>query len=51
MDKYKYQKTWFLESEIRYSLFSFLNSVQENDILEIGCYEGSERIWRILLMC
>ena len=37
---YKYTKTWFTHSELRYHLVNFLDKSKENNILEIGCYEG-----------
>jgi hypothetical protein len=38
--KYKYKKTWFTHSDLRYHLVNFLDKSKENKILEIGCYEG-----------
>jgi hypothetical protein len=37
---YKYTKTWLTHSELRYHLVNFLDKSNENNILEIGCYEG-----------
>jgi len=37
---YKYTKTWVTHSEIRRNLVNFLDLSKENNILEIGCYEG-----------
>jgi len=38
--KYKYTQTWFLDSEIRKSILNYLDNNTQNNILEIGCYEG-----------
>lgn len=40
MRVYKYTKTWLTQSEIRCHLVNFLHKSKENNILEIGCYEG-----------
>ena len=40
MRVYKYTKTWFTHSDLRYNLINFLDKSNENNILEIGCYEG-----------
>ena len=37
---YKYTKTWFMHCDLRYHLVKFLDKSNENNILEIGCYEG-----------
>ena len=42
---YKYSQTWFLYSEIRSILFTFLDREQENNILEIGCFEGLSSVF------
>ena len=45
MEKYKYTKTWFLNSEIRHLLHKYLDTNITNKILEIGCYEGLSSIF------
>ncbi len=45
MNKYKYSQTWFLESEINKNLFKFLDKSKENNILEIGCFEGLSSVF------
>jgi len=45
MDKYKYTKTWFINSEIRHILKNYLNTNTTNKILEIGCYEGLSSVF------
>ena len=42
---YKYTQTWFTHSEIKYHLTSFLDKSKENNILEIGCYEGLSSVF------
>jgi predicted O-methyltransferase YrrM len=42
---YKYTKTWFTHSELRYHLVNFLNKTKEYNILEIGCYEGLSSVF------
>ena len=45
MNDYKYSQTWFLGSEIKNNLFSFLDKSKENKILEIGCFEGLSSVF------
>jgi predicted O-methyltransferase YrrM len=45
MNNYKYSQTWFLDSEIKNSLFQFLDKSKENKILEIGCFEGLSSVF------
>ena len=45
MDKYKYTQNWFLESEIKQYLFKFMDKSKQNNILEIGCYEGISSVF------
>ncbi len=40
MGVYKYTRTWFIHCELRYNVAIFLDKSKENNILEIGCYEG-----------
>jgi len=40
MNNYRYTQTWFLNSEIKQLLSTYLDNSKENNILEIGCYEG-----------
>jgi hypothetical protein len=42
---YKYTKTWFIHCELRYQLIIFLDKTKENNILEIGCYEGLSSVF------
>ena len=39
-NNYKITQKWFLGSEIKNSLYTFLDKSKENKILEIGCFEG-----------
>lgn len=45
MEKYRYTKEWFLNSEIKYLLFRYVDATKQNNILEIGCYEGLSSIY------
>jgi hypothetical protein len=45
MNRYKYSQTWFLGSEIRNILGNFLDNSKENNILEIGCFEGLSSVF------
>jgi predicted O-methyltransferase YrrM len=45
MTNYKYSQTWFLGSEIKNSIFQFLDKSTENKILEIGCFEGLSSVF------
>jgi len=45
MDTYKYSQSWFLGSELKNSLFHFLDKSKENKILEIGCFEGLSSVF------
>ena len=45
MGIYKYTKTWFLQCELKYRLINFLDKTKENNILEIGCYEGLSSVF------
>lgn len=45
MNCYKYTKGWFLNSEIRNNLAKYLDMSKENNILEIGCYEGLSSVF------
>ena len=40
MENYRFTKKWFLNSEIKKYLEYFLDKTKQNNILEIGCYEG-----------
>ena len=42
---YKYTRTWFINSEIHINLVNFLDKSKENNILEIGCYEGLSSVY------
>jgi len=45
MNNYKYSQTWFINSEIHRNLFRFLGKSTENNILEIGCFEGLSSVF------
>jgi 16S rRNA A1518/A1519 N6-dimethyltransferase RsmA/KsgA/DIM1 with predicted DNA glycosylase/AP lyase activity len=45
MNNYRYSQVWFLDSEIRRLLLNFVNNSQENNILEIGCFEGLSSVF------
>jgi predicted O-methyltransferase YrrM len=45
MNNYKYSQTWFLGSGINNHLADFLDKSKENNILEIGCFEGLSSIF------
>jgi len=45
MNNYKYSQTWFLFSEIKNKLFQFLDNKKDNNILEIGCFEGLSSVF------
>jgi len=40
MNNYRFTKEWFSQSEIKRYLEYFLDKNKQNNILEIGCYEG-----------
>lgn len=45
MEHYKYSQTWFLDSEIKTLLFTFLKKSTQNKILEIGSFEGLSSVF------
>jgi predicted O-methyltransferase YrrM len=45
MNNYKYSQNWFLDSEIKNRLLQFLDKSKENNILEIGCFEGLSSVF------
>jgi predicted O-methyltransferase YrrM len=45
MNNYRYSQTWFFGSEIQKSLDKFLDKSKENNILEIGCFEGLSSVF------
>jgi predicted O-methyltransferase YrrM len=45
MNEYKYSQSWFLNSEIKNSLFQWLDKSKENKMLEIGCFEGLSSVF------
>ena len=45
MNDYKYSQTWFMNSEIKYNLANFLDKSKENNMLEIGCFEGLSSVF------
>lgn len=45
MENYKYSQNWFLVSEIRSKLLDIIDSSKENNILEIGSYEGLSAVF------
>ena len=42
---YKYSQAWFLTAEIKDKLAGFLDRLQENRMLEIGCFEGLSSVF------
>ena len=40
LNKYKYTQTWFVGSEIRKRLLSYISKDSKINMLEIGCFEG-----------
>ena len=42
---YKYTQSWFLGSEIKRLLSTFLDASKENKMLEIGCFEGLSSVF------
>ena len=42
---YKYTQSWFLGSEIRQLILKYLDNSKQNNILEIGCYEGLSSVF------
>jgi predicted O-methyltransferase YrrM len=42
---YKHSQAWFLGSEIKDKLAGFLDRLQENRMLEIGCFEGLSSVF------
>lgn len=45
LEQYKYSQRWFLDSEIQHKLSNFLDNKNENNILEIGCFEGLSSVF------
>jgi hypothetical protein len=45
MNKYKYTKNWFLDSELKQKLLNYINKDAKNSVLEIGCYEGLSSVF------
>jgi predicted O-methyltransferase YrrM len=45
MNNYKYSQTWFIHSEIYQKLKSFIDKNEQNNILEIGCFEGLSSVY------
>jgi predicted O-methyltransferase YrrM len=45
MNNYKYSRVWFLDSEIKSKLLNFIDNSKENNILEIGCFEGLSSVF------
>jgi len=45
MNNYKYSQQWFIGSEIKRVLSNFLDKSQENNMLEIGCFEGLSSVF------
>jgi predicted O-methyltransferase YrrM len=45
MHNYKYSQSWFLGSEIQNNLFKFMDTSKQNNILEIGCFEGLSSVF------
>jgi len=45
MYKYKISNSWFISSEIRKLLLQYIDKSSKNNILEIGCFEGSSSVF------
>jgi hypothetical protein len=45
MSNYKYSQSWFINSEINCKMSFFCDVKKENNILEIGCFEGLSSIF------
>lgn len=45
MEKYRYNYNWFLNSEIFKHITDYLDNEKENNILEIGCFEGLSSVY------
>jgi predicted O-methyltransferase YrrM len=45
MNAYKYTQRWFFDSEIIRVLYDYMNNVNKNTILEIGCFEGLSSVF------
>jgi predicted O-methyltransferase YrrM len=45
LNKFKYTKKWFLQSELKKYIHKYLNNKNELTILEIGCYEGLSSVF------
>jgi predicted O-methyltransferase YrrM len=45
MSSYIFTKEWFFYSEIKQKLSNFLDKTKQNNILEIGCYEGMSSVF------
>jgi len=45
MNNYKYSQRWFINSEIQKNLIIFLDKSKQNNILEIGCFEGLSSVF------
>jgi len=45
MSVYRYTQSWFLRSELRKSLLTFIDISKPQTVLEIGCYEGLSSVF------
>ena len=45
MKKYRYTQTWFINSEINRYLLNVVEANKENNVLEIGCFEGLSSVF------
>ena len=45
MNNYKFTKNWFLNSEIRKKILNYIDINKQNNMLEIGCYEGQSSVY------
>jgi predicted O-methyltransferase YrrM len=45
MSQYKYKQNWFNLSEIKQRITQFVNPLDKNTILEIGCFEGLSSVF------
>jgi predicted O-methyltransferase YrrM len=45
MTKYKWTKNWFNYSEVKHRILKYVTNNNQNNILEIGCYEGLSSVF------
>ena len=45
MTNYKWTKNWFNSSEVKHRILNYVTNNNQNNILEIGCYEGLSSVF------